>query len=70
MSAMPERIMFTELAGGCQVSTVIGKGGILADGLYETCVFYPDGYSEVVKQTWNFDEAFQSHTDWIHDLLG
>jgi len=49
------RIGYTELANGVGISTV------MINGIYETCIFYPNGDSDVVNRCGKRTDAIIEH---------
>ena len=53
---LPERICFSKLSDGTKVSTVY-----LGRGVFETCVFHPNGDSDIVARYDNMQDAVSGH---------
>lgn len=52
---------------GIEISTV-KLGRLMSGGVYETCVFYKDGSSDVVAQYRTRLEAENGHRRWVKRL--
>jgi hypothetical protein len=60
----PERIAIDYVGAAC-ISTVKLNDFHSVDNIYETCIFYEDGTSDVVAQYTSEDQARQGHADAV-----
>ena len=60
MLTLPEQIAYNRV-NDTVISTVKLNGFSLGDALYETCVFFYDGSSEVVGRYTNSQSALENH---------
>jgi len=61
----PISVFRREFDNGASVSTVLGLGGIVPFGVFETCVFFADGFSQVVNRSKDLDEAKKIFDYWV-----
>jgi len=61
----PVTVFCREFDNGACVSTVVGLGDIVPFGVFETCVFFADGSSEVVSRSKDLEEAKKFFDYWI-----
>lgn len=66
---IPVTVWYTENGRGDSVSTVLGRGVMVPLGVFETCVFWADGNSEVVNITREMITAKRHHEFHARDLL-
>jgi len=62
---LPITVFCREFDNGASVSTVLGLGGVVPFGIFETCVFFANGSSEVVGRSKDLEEAKHSFDYWV-----
>lgn len=54
---------------GCEVSTVKLPASAYPDGVWETCVFYPDDTNQVLKQYTSEEDARAGHRKYVDEMI-
>jgi len=62
---LPVTVFCREFDNGASVSTVLGLGGVIPFGVFETCVFFANGDSEVVNRSKDLAEAKKFFDYWV-----
>lgn len=65
-SSSPLELSFVD---GDEVSTVKLPENAYPDGVWETCVFYADGLSHVLKQYSSAEEAREGHRQYVDSMI-